>query len=212
METASQPGFDLLKGLGFSPSQIEEANEYICGTMTVEGAPLLKDEHLPVFDTANRCGKKGTRFIHYLGHVKMMAAAQSFLSGAISKTINMPNEATVDDILDAYDQSWHYSLKAMAIYRDGSKSSQPLSSRAEGSSDQDAESVEAEIERRVAEAVAAERERATSEQAVAVEQAVAAVRAELWMRHTLSPSTPCPPERVHPGSTDRRAQGFPPDW
>ncbi len=189
MDAASQPGFDLLKAVGFSANQIEAANEYICGTMTVEGAPLLKDEHLPVFDTANRCGKKGTRFIHYLGHVKMMAAAQSFLSGAISKTINMPNEATVEDILDAYDQSWHYSLKAMAIYRDGSKSSQPLSSRAEGSSDKDAESVEAEIEKRVAEAVAAERERAAAEQAAAVEEAVAAVRSELGMgtpyRHRL---------------------------
>jgi len=90
-EASSKPGFDLLRHIGFTPAEIEAANEFICGTMTVEGAPYLKDEDLSVFDTANKCGKKGTRFIHYMGHVKMMAAAQSFLSGAISKTINMPN-------------------------------------------------------------------------------------------------------------------------
>ena len=106
MEQASKPGFELLRALGFTRQQIDEANEHICGTMTVEGAPHLQPEHLPVFDTANKCGKKGTRFIHHMGHIKMMSAAQSFLSGAISKTINMPNEATVDDILDAYKESW----------------------------------------------------------------------------------------------------------
>ncbi|MGH2550344.1 MAG: vitamin B12-dependent ribonucleotide reductase, partial [Thermomicrobiales bacterium] len=108
MAEASKPGFELLRRLGFSRDQIEAANEYICGTQTIEGAPYLKDEHLSVFDTANKCGKKGTRYIHHLGHITMMAAAQSFLSGAISKTINMPNEATIDDILDAYMQSWQY--------------------------------------------------------------------------------------------------------
>ncbi|MER3438517.1 MAG: adenosylcobalamin-dependent ribonucleoside-diphosphate reductase, partial [Chloroflexota bacterium] len=111
MAEASKPGFDLLRALGFTRAQIEAANEHICGTMTVEGAPYLKPEHLPVFDCANKCGKKGTRFIHHLGHIKMMAAAQSFLSGAISKTINMPHEATVDEIADAYFQSWRYGLK-----------------------------------------------------------------------------------------------------
>ncbi|HET7095363.1 MAG TPA: vitamin B12-dependent ribonucleotide reductase, partial [Thermomicrobiales bacterium] len=114
-EQAAQPGFDLLTALGFSRRQIEEANQHICGTMTVEGAPHLRPEHLPVFDCANKCGKTGTRFIHHLGHIKMMAAAQSFLSGAISKTINMPHEASIDDVLDAYHQSWTHGLKAMAL-------------------------------------------------------------------------------------------------
>ncbi|MGH2617731.1 MAG: adenosylcobalamin-dependent ribonucleoside-diphosphate reductase, partial [Thermomicrobiales bacterium] len=98
---AGAPGFDLLRKLGFSQSQIAEANEAICGTMTVEGAPYLREEHLAVFDCANKCGKIGTRFIHHMGHITMMSAAQSFLSGAISKTINMPNEASVDDVLEA---------------------------------------------------------------------------------------------------------------
>jgi ribonucleoside-diphosphate reductase alpha chain len=175
---AAKPGFDLLRHLGFTRQQIEIANEHICGTMTVEGAPGLKDEHLPVFDTANKCGKKGTRFIHYLGHVKMMAAAQSFLSGAISKTINMPHEATVEDILDAYDQSWHQGLKAMAIYRDGSKLSQPLSTKSEKAAGKTADEIDAETEKRIAEAVAQERERAAAEKDEAVAAAVAAVRAE----------------------------------
>jgi ribonucleoside-diphosphate reductase alpha chain len=174
---AGKPGFDLLSQLGFTRSQIEAANEYICGTMTVEGAPHLKQEHLPVFDTANKCGKKGTRFIHYMGHVKMMGAAQSFLSGAISKTINMPNEATVDDIIDAYKESWAYGLKAMAMYRDGSKLSQPLSTKSDqrNSDDEDLlsrEEVEHEIEDRVASAVAQARadwERELGERVAAAE-------------------------------------------
>ncbi|CAN5745426.1 hypothetical protein BH23CHL4_BH23CHL4_04930 [soil metagenome] len=179
---ASKPGFNLLEKIGFSRREIETANEHICGTMTVEGAPYLKEDHLPVFDTANKCGKNGARFIHYLGHVKMMAAAQSFLSGAISKTINMPNEATVEDILDAYDQSWHSGLKAMAIYRDGSKLSQPLSSKAEGSGGKPADdiddAIDAEIEKRVAKAIAKERELAAAEQDRAVAAAVAAMMTE----------------------------------
>ncbi|MGH2534330.1 MAG: vitamin B12-dependent ribonucleotide reductase [Thermomicrobiales bacterium] len=157
---ASLPGFDLLARLGFSRSQIEEANEVVCGTMTVEGTPHLKPEHLPVFDTANKCGRKGTRYIHHMGHVKMMSAAQSFLSGAISKTINMPHEATVDDIVDAYHESWAHGIKAMALYRDGSKLSQPLSTKSdvkaakdEGEVARSDEDVEREIERRVAAAV-----------------------------------------------------------
>jgi ribonucleoside-diphosphate reductase alpha chain len=184
---ASSPGFNLLERLGFSRSAIDAANEHICGTMTVEGAPYLKEEHLPVFDTANKCGKKGTRFIHYLGHVKMMAAAQSFLSGAISKTINMPNEATVADILDAYDQSWHSGLKAMAIYRDGSKLSQPLSTKSEGSAgaSKSDDEIEAEIERRVAEALIAEREQAAAERDRAIYEAVTALRAELGVQQPL---------------------------
>ena len=120
--------FDLLSKLGFSRSQVIEANDTICGRQTIEGAPHLADEHLPVFDTANRNGRHGTRLIHHDGHIKMMAAAQPFISGAISKTINMPNEVTPDEIEGAYEMSWRLGLKAMALYRDGSKASQPLSS------------------------------------------------------------------------------------
>jgi ribonucleoside-diphosphate reductase alpha chain len=123
--------WSLLNSLGFSDEQIDEANVYICGTMTVEGAPYLKEEHLPVFDCANKCGTIGKRFIHYSGHIKMMAAAQPFLSGAISKTINLPNEATVDEIKEAYLLSWKLGLKACALYRDGSKLSQPLSNKSD---------------------------------------------------------------------------------
>jgi ribonucleoside-diphosphate reductase alpha chain len=176
MDQVTAAGFDLLRHLGFSRSQIEAANEHICGTMTVEGAPHLKPEHLPVFDTANKCGKKGTRFIHHMGHIKMMAAAQSFLSGAISKTINMPNEATYDDILDAYHQSWVHGLKAMALYRDGSKSSQPLSTKSD--SKVDAEDEQA-IEDKVAAAVAAAKAEWADEQAAAVAKAVLEAR-EQW--------------------------------
>ncbi|MEZ4505271.1 MAG: LAGLIDADG family homing endonuclease [Thermomicrobiales bacterium] len=175
-EESSAPGFDLLRRIGFTAAEIEAANEHICGTMTVEGAPYLKDEDLPVFDTANKCGKKGTRFIHYMGHVKMMAAAQSFLSGAISKTINMPNEATVEDILDAYEQSWHQSLKAMAIYRDGSKLSQPLSTKS-GSGAAAAvseEAIQQRIDDAVAAAVADALAKAEEEKQAAVAAAVAA--------------------------------------
>src|SRR5690625_1056211 len=125
-EQLSNYQFDMLKHLGFSKSEIEQANDYVCGTMTVEGAPHLKDEHLPVFDCANRCGRIGTRYISAEGHIRMMAAAQPFISGAISKTINLPNEATVEDIKQAYLLSWELMIKANALYRDGSKLSQPL--------------------------------------------------------------------------------------
>lgn len=96
--------------------------------MTIEGSPYLKFEHYPVFDTANKCGKKGTRFLKAMAHIKMMAAAQPFISGAISKTINLPYHSTIDDVKDAYMQSWNLCLKANALYRDGSKLSQPLNS------------------------------------------------------------------------------------
>lgn len=121
-------GFNMLKALGFTKEQIEEANDFICGTMTIEGAPHLKDEHYPVFDCANTCGRIGTRYIHPEAHIKIMAAAQPFISGAISKTINLPNDATVDDMKNAYMMSWKLCLKANALYRDGSKLSQPLNS------------------------------------------------------------------------------------
>jgi len=123
--------FNLLESLGFTDEEIEAANLYVCGTMTVEGAPYLKDEHLPVFDCANKCGNIGKRFIHAHGHIKMMGACQPFLSGAISKTINLPNEATVSEISDSYLLSWQLGLKACALYRDGSKMSQPLSNKSD---------------------------------------------------------------------------------
>ncbi|HQW14343.1 MAG TPA: vitamin B12-dependent ribonucleotide reductase [Niabella sp.] len=123
--------WSLLDALGFTEEQIEAANTYVCGTMTVEGAPFLKEEHLPVFDCANRCGHIGQRYIHAHGHIRMMAATQPFLSGAISKTINLPNEANVEEIADAYKLSWQLGLKACALYRDGSKLSQPLSNKSD---------------------------------------------------------------------------------
>jgi ribonucleoside-diphosphate reductase alpha chain len=116
----------MLRHLGFSKKDIEAANDHVCGTMTLEGAPHLKDEHLPVFDCANACGKKGKRYLSVDSHIHMMAAAQSFISGAISKTINMPNDATIEDCKAAYELSWSLGVKANALYRDGSKLSQPL--------------------------------------------------------------------------------------
>jgi ribonucleoside-diphosphate reductase alpha chain len=130
-EQYNAPDFNLLNELGFTDEQIEAANDYVCGTMTIEGAPYLKDEHLAVFDCANTCGKKGKRFIHAHGHIRMMGAVQPFISGAISKTINLPNEATVEEIADAYKLSWELGLKACALYRDGSKLSQPLSNKSD---------------------------------------------------------------------------------
>jgi ribonucleoside-diphosphate reductase alpha chain len=124
---------NILKALGLTDAQIDEANDVICGRMTVEGAPHLKEEHLAVFDCANKCGSKGKRFIDPMGHIKMMAAAQPFLSGAISKTVNLPHEATVEDIEKIYMESWKLGLKAVALYRDGCKLSQPLSTSSKDS-------------------------------------------------------------------------------
>ena len=124
----SDPSFNLLRHLGFTNEQIAAANEFVCGTMTLEGAPHLKEEHYVVFDCANICGKKGTRYLSAESHIRMMAAAQSFISGAISKTINMPANATALDCLEAYELSHALGVKANALYRDGSKLSQPLSS------------------------------------------------------------------------------------
>ncbi len=118
---------DPMRALGFSDAEIDAANDFCCGTMTVEGAPHLKTEHLPIFDCANRCGRRGKRSIRYEAHIEMMAAAQPFISGAISKTINMPHDATIADVQDAYEHGWRRMLKAVALYRDGSKLSQPLS-------------------------------------------------------------------------------------
>jgi ribonucleoside-diphosphate reductase alpha chain len=124
----ADPGFDLLRELGFNNREVEAANIFVCGTMTLEGAPGLKDEHLSVFDCANACGKTGKRYLSVESHIHMMAAAQSFISGAISKTINMPNDGTIEDCKEAYLLSWRLGVKANALYRDGSKLSQPLSS------------------------------------------------------------------------------------
>jgi ribonucleoside-diphosphate reductase alpha chain len=126
--TLDAPGFDLLSHLGFTKAEIEAANTFCCGAMTLEGAPHLKDEHLPVFDCANPCGRIGKRYLSWASHITMMAASQPFISGAISKTINMPNSATVEECKDAYLMSWRLGLKANALYRDGSKLSQPLQS------------------------------------------------------------------------------------
>jgi ribonucleoside-diphosphate reductase alpha chain len=142
-EQYNAPDFSLLKALGFSDKEISEANDHVCGRQTIEGAPYLRDEHLSVFDTANRNGKYGERFIHHIGHIKMMAAAQPFISGAISKTINMPNEVKVEDIEESYYLSWQLGLKAMALYRDGSKASQPLSAKSDdGVADDEPENLE----------------------------------------------------------------------
>jgi len=127
-ETFESPNFDLLTHLGFTKAQIGEASQYVCGTMTIEGAPHLKNEHYGVFDCANKCGKLGQRYLPTDSHIRMMAAAQPFISGAISKTINMPHDASVDDVKNSYFLSWQLMLKANALYRDGSKLSQPLNS------------------------------------------------------------------------------------
>ncbi|MBB5754163.1 vitamin B12-dependent ribonucleotide reductase [Prosthecomicrobium pneumaticum] len=125
----ADPSFDMLAALGFSKKEIEAANIHVCGAMTLEGAPFLKTEHYAVFDCANPCGKLGKRYLSVESHIRMMAAAQPFISGAISKTINMPNDATVEDAKNAYMLSWKLGLKANALYRDGSKLSQPLNAQ-----------------------------------------------------------------------------------
>ena len=127
-EKLADPSFDLLKHLGFTKAQVDAANDHVCGTMTLEGAPWLKPHHYSVFDCANACGKKGKRYLSVESHIHMMAAAQSFISGAISKTINMPNTASISETLAAYELSHSLGIKANALYRDGSKLSQPLAS------------------------------------------------------------------------------------
>jgi ribonucleoside-diphosphate reductase alpha chain len=136
-EQLSDFSFEMLPALGFSRKDIEAANIHVCGAMTLEGAPFLKAEHLPVFDCANPCGKIGKRYLSVESHIRMMAAAQPFISGAISKTINMPNEATVEDCKSAYMLSWKLALKANALYRDGSKLSQPLNASLIADNDDD---------------------------------------------------------------------------
>jgi ribonucleoside-diphosphate reductase alpha chain len=148
-ETLGVASFDLLNHLSFSKREIEAANIHVCGAMTVEGAPHLKPEHYPVFDCANPCGRTGKRYLSVQSHIRMMAAAQPFISGAISKTINMPNEASVEDCKAAYLLSWKLALKANALYRDGSKLSQPLSAQLIADEDED-EEIEAFYEKPMA--------------------------------------------------------------
>ncbi len=139
-EARKEPGFNLLRKLGLKGSEIDHLNTLVCGTQTVEGAPHLRPEHLPVFDCASKCGKLGKRFIAPTGHIRMMAAAQPFISGAISKTINLPTEASVAEIADAYRLSWELGLKANALYRDNCKLSQPLSSSSDSAKSDHGES------------------------------------------------------------------------
>jgi ribonucleoside-diphosphate reductase alpha chain len=138
----NDPTFDMLRHLGFTKADIDAANDHVCGTMTLENSPFLKEEHYHIFDCANPCGKKGKRFLSVDSHIYMMAAAQSFISGAISKTINMPSNATITDCQKAYELSWSLGVKANALYRDGSKLSQPLASALVEDDDEAAEIME----------------------------------------------------------------------
>jgi ribonucleoside-diphosphate reductase alpha chain len=149
-EALASPAFDLLVAIGFSRREIEAANVHVCGAMTVEGAPHLKPAHYPVFDCANPCGRTGKRYLSVDSHIRMMAAAQPFISGAISKTINMPNDATVEDCKSAYLLSWKLGLKANALYRDGSKLSQPLSSQLIADEEDEEDGIEAFLEKPMA--------------------------------------------------------------
>ena len=138
-EAQADFGFDGLKSLGLKPNEIRNLSDIICGTQTIEGAPHLSEEHLAVFDCANTCGRIGTRFIAAEGHIRMMAASQPFLSGAISKTINLPNSATIEEVAASYTMSWELGLKANALYRDGCKLSQPLNSSSDASEEEEGE-------------------------------------------------------------------------
>ncbi len=154
-EDLAAPSFDLLSHLGFTKREIDAANIHVCGAMTVEGAPHLKPEHYAVFDCANPCGRTGKRYLSVESHIRMLAAAQPFISGAISKTINMPNDATVEDCKEAYKLSWRLGLKANALYRDGSKLSQPLQSQLIADEEDDDDVIEAFIDKPAAARAAA---------------------------------------------------------
>ncbi|MFW6067530.1 MAG: vitamin B12-dependent ribonucleotide reductase [Myxococcota bacterium] len=159
-DDVARPGFSLLRHWGLTEDQIAELNDHVIGRMTIEGAPHVKDEHLPVFDCANRCGKKGKRFLAPMSHVLMMAAAQPFLSGAISKTVNLPRESSVEDVKDIYYQGWKLGLKAIALYRDGSKASQPLSTDGKEKKEDEAEAKSEQAPARAPALSAAEQQRA----------------------------------------------------
>ncbi len=170
-----RPGFDMLQALGFTKAEVEAANTYCCGAMTVEGAPHIDPAHLAVFDCATPCGRKGTRALSVESHIRMMAASQPFISGAISKTINMPNDASVEDCKQAYRLSWQLALKANALYRDGSKLSQPLATQLLAGDEEDEDAVEALVE-----APAAERASQLAERVVerVIERVVETQRAD----------------------------------
>lgn len=172
-EKLDDPSFDLLTHLGFSKQDIEAANEHACGAMTLEGAPHLEEEHLAVFDCASPCGRKGKRYLSVQSHIHMMAASQPFISGAISKTINMPNEASVEDCKESYMLSWRLALKANALYRDGSKLSQPLNAQLLGD---DADEQDEAAEQMLADKPAANRAAAATERII--ERVVERVRAQ----------------------------------
>jgi ribonucleoside-diphosphate reductase alpha chain len=173
---SKKPGFNLLKALGLKKKQIAALSRMICGTQTVEGAPGLKDAHLSVFDCANTCGPTGVRFIAAEGHIRMMAASQPFITGAISKTINLPNSATIDDIKNAYRLSWELGLKANALYRDGCKLSQPLNSKVDADTEEDdqdnVQAAKEEVATQVAQGAAAAAAAATGETSRVVIQTV----------------------------------------
>jgi ribonucleoside-diphosphate reductase alpha chain len=154
-EKLADPRLDLLSALGFSKREVEAANVHVCGAMTVEGSPHLRPEHYPVFDCANPCGRNGKRYLSVESHIRMLAAAQPFITGAISKTINMPNDATVEDCKAAYLLSWKLGLKANALYRDGSKLSQPLASQLIAEEDEEDHVIEAFIDKPAAARVSA---------------------------------------------------------
>ncbi len=166
-EPAKAPGWNLLAHWGLTRAQIDLLGDTLLGRMTVEGAPHLRDEHLPVFDCANRCGKHGSRYLKPMAHVQMMAAVQPFLSGAISKTVNLPHEATVDEVMDIYTQGWKLGLKAVALYRDGCKASQPLSTSGKDDKTAKEDKAQGEAEVRAAEAATT----AAASQAAAATQA-----------------------------------------
>ena len=189
-EQISQSGYAILRDLGFSDEDIHTANIYCCGTMTLEGAPHLKEEHLPVFDCATPCGRIGTRALSVNAHLEMMAAAQPFISGAISKTVNLPNTATVDDCARTYRHAWQKGLKSIALYRDGSKLSQPLAS---------ALLAEEELDEELEDQPQSERARIVAERVVE----------KIIERATGPQAAAGPPQGLYPESHCRRPQGLP---
>jgi len=172
-EAAKAPGWNLLAHWGLTRAQIDLLGDTLLGRMTVEGAPHLRDEHLPVFDCANRCGKHGSRYLKPMAHVQMMAAVQPFLSGAISKTVNLPNDATVDEVMDIYTQGWKLGLKAVALYRDGCKASQPLSTSGKDDKTEKEDKAQGEAEVRAAAATVAAAAKPEARALVASSTAVA---------------------------------------
>jgi ribonucleoside-diphosphate reductase alpha chain len=203
------PAFNLLAALGLNHDQIEELNTSICGTSTIEGAPHLKAAHLPVFDCANKCGKLGKRFIAPQGHIRMMAAAQPFISGAISKTINLPNEASVQDIKDCYRLSWELGLKANALYRDGCKLSQPLSATADEAKKESGKT-DAKVGLDLERSSSRKADGATPAPAVSVPAAIPAAKPEPHVPalngngHTTVEPKPVEPARIEPRPMRRR--------